>query len=137
MRDDKIISIFNNSEFDTIVKHSTDENCFRLPSEVNLTIPPKYLARFRQSKTNALHYQFDSLSIDTQNQNNFVRVITIGSSSLSGVGTIEEQICEYILALPEAERTILETDSKTNILITETVAPPPSVYTTQYNSKYL
>jgi len=46
---------------------------------------------------------------------NFVRVLSILSTDLSGTGTIEEQICEYILSLPIEERTIQETDSKWNI----------------------
>jgi hypothetical protein len=50
-------------------------------------------------------------------QNNFVRKLDILEADLSGTGTIEEQICEYILLLPNIERTILETDSKWNVVI--------------------
>ncbi len=50
-------------------------------------------------------------------QNNFVRVIRILESNLNGIGTIQEQICEYILNLPPSQRTILETDSKWNVEI--------------------
>jgi hypothetical protein len=61
-------------------------------------------------------------------QDNFVRVLTILESDLSGLGSMEEKICAYILALPEAERTILETDSKWNIVI-DTTPPQPAIIT--------
>lgn len=73
-----------------------------------------------------------------QGQDNFVRVLQIPENLLSGVGTEEEQICEYILSLQEANRTILETDSKWNIVITDAViTPTTSVYSNVYNNKYL
>jgi hypothetical protein len=73
-----------------------------------------------------------------QGQNNFVRVLQIPENLLSGIGTEEEQICQYILSLQQANRTILETDSKWNIVITDTVIPPTtSVYSNVYNNKYL
>ena len=73
-----------------------------------------------------------------QGQDNFVRVLQIPENLLSGVGTEEEQICEYILSLQEANRTILETDSKWNIVITDAIIPPTtSVYSNVYNNKYL
>jgi hypothetical protein len=73
-----------------------------------------------------------------QGQDNFVRVLEIPENLLSGVGTEEEQICEYILSLQEANRTILETDSKWNIVITDAITPPTtSVYSNVYNNKYL
>lgn len=49
-------------------------------------------------------------------QNNFVRQLIISKYDLPDPFT-EQDICNYILALPEAERTILETDSKWNVLI--------------------
>lgn len=57
-------------------------------------------------------------------QNNIVKVLEIPKVLLSGTGTIEQQICEYVLLLPEIERTILETDSKWNIY----VKPPLKVF---------
>jgi len=73
-----------------------------------------------------------------QGQDNFVRVLEIPENLLSGVGTEQEQICEYILSLQEANRTILETDSKWNIVITDAITPPvTSVYSNVYNNKYL
>lgn len=50
------------------------------------------------------------------NQDNFVRSITINTTSLPANYT-EQDICNYILALPAPQRTILETDSKWNIVI--------------------
>jgi len=52
-------------------------------------------------------------------QDNSVRVISIVASDLSGIGDIKQQICDYVLLLPDEERTILETDSKWNIQILE------------------
>lgn len=54
-------------------------------------------------------------------QNNFVRILNIPESALVGIGSLEEKICAYILALPEAERTILETDSVWNIVIVASI----------------
>lgn len=54
-------------------------------------------------------------------QNNFVRTLNISTLDLNGIGTIEEQICEYILSLPEEERTIQETDSKWNVIVNEDI----------------
>ena len=67
-------------------------------------------------------------------QNNYVRVLEIPSSSLSGEGTEEEQICEYILDLPAVERTILETDSKWNIIIIDT--PTPGVFAAEFGIEF-
>ena len=50
-------------------------------------------------------------------QDNIVKTLTINNYELSGVGTIKEQICDYILALPTNERTILDTDSKWNVVL--------------------
>lgn len=52
-------------------------------------------------------------------QDNFVRTVYINTGDLpfSLEDSFEQQICNYILALPEAERTILETDSKWNVVI--------------------
>jgi len=49
-------------------------------------------------------------------QNNYVRFIIINPSSLP-IGYDEQDICDYILNLPSEQRTILETDSKWNIII--------------------
>lgn len=51
-----------------------------------------------------------------ENQNNFVRYLIIPPTALPLEYT-EQDICDYILALPEDQRTILPTDSKWNILI--------------------
>lgn len=56
--------------------------------------------------------------------NNFVRVLNILSSDLNGVGTIKEQIVSYILSLPEAQRTIDQTDSKWNVKIVTPALKP-------------
>lgn len=52
--------------------------------------------------------------------NNVVYNLQINQADLSGTGTTEEQICEYILALPEADRIILKTQSKWNVVLIET-----------------
>lgn len=52
------------------------------------------------------------------NQDNFVRTITINEPDLP-IGYTEQDICDYVLALPTNQRTILETDSKWNIVIIE------------------
>jgi len=57
-------------------------------------------------------------STNSVNQDNFVRNITINYTDLPGSYT-EQDICNYILALPANQRTILETDSKWNVVILE------------------
>lgn len=52
------------------------------------------------------------------NQNNFVRELIINITALPPNYNIQD-ICNYILSLPESERTILETDSKWNIVIVD------------------
>ncbi len=52
------------------------------------------------------------------NQDNFVRDLLINVNDLP-INYTTQDICDYILALPEIERTILETDSKWNIIIFE------------------
>jgi len=49
-------------------------------------------------------------------QDNFVRTLEIQSASLPNPYTTID-ICTYILSLPEEDRTILETDSKWNVVI--------------------
>lgn len=49
-------------------------------------------------------------------QDNFVRQLIINVNDLP-VDYTEQDICDYILALPSGERTILETDSKWNVII--------------------
>ena len=51
-------------------------------------------------------------------QNNFVRVLNLEQSDLSGLGTLKEQIVTYINEL-ETPLTIQETDSKLNIHIVD------------------
>ena len=51
-------------------------------------------------------------------QDNFVRQLIINSNDLP-VDYTEQDICDYILALPSGQRTILETDSKWNVIILE------------------
>lgn len=58
------------------------------------------------------------LSVPEANQDNFVRQILINSNDLPENYT-EQDICDYILLLPLEERTIVETDSKWNIIIFE------------------
>lgn len=50
------------------------------------------------------------------NQNNFVRFLVINPSSLPEEYS-EQDICDYILSLPASSRTVLDTDSKWNIII--------------------
>lgn len=52
----------------------------------------------------------------SSDQDNFVRVLTINENYLPNNYTLED-ICEYILSLPEEDRTIMETDSKWNIVV--------------------
>jgi hypothetical protein len=69
-------------------------------------------------------------------QNNFVRNLYIYELDLSGDGTIEEQICEYILLLPDAERTILETDSKWNVVIVDTPFIDEGIHTSIFTNVF-
>lgn len=48
-------------------------------------------------------------------QNNYVRQLIIGTDQIEDISLF--YIIDYILALPEAERTVAETDSKWNIII--------------------
>lgn len=66
-------------------------------------------------------------------QDNFVRVLAIQETDLNGIGSIEQQICDYILALPEAQRTILDTDSKWNVQI---VPQEGGIFTEQFTSQF-
>jgi hypothetical protein len=61
------------------------------------------------------------VNIPTINQDNFVRTITINYTDLPN-GYSEQDICNYILALPANQRTILETDSKWNVVILESTS---------------
>ena len=54
-------------------------------------------------------------------QNNFARVLVVDPVNLSGLGTIAEQLCVYILNLPVNLRTIQATDSKWNIALGKSV----------------
>lgn len=54
------------------------------------------------------------------NQDNFVRYLIISPLDLPE-DYDENDICEYILSLPESERTIIETDSKWNIIIANVI----------------
>jgi len=69
-------------------------------------------------------------------QNNFVRVLTIYKSQLSGVGTIEEQVCAYILTLPIEQRVILETDSKWNIEIIDDTLLNANLFSPLFNTLF-
>ena len=72
------------------------------------------------TKDNGKIYRWnDTYYAELSAQNNIVRTLKILTTSLSGVGRIEQQICDYILALPAEQRTIAETDSKWNVVITE------------------
>lgn len=57
-----------------------------------------------------------NISVTEAEQNNIVRQIIIAPYNLPNDYT-EQDICDYILALPEAERTILEFTSKVNVII--------------------
>ncbi len=50
------------------------------------------------------------------NQDNFVRFLIIDPNDLPSNYT-EQDICNYVLALPTGQRTIADTDSKWNIII--------------------
>ena len=71
--------------------------------------------------TDATPYVINSSGGATVNQDNFVRTITINEPDLPNAYT-EQDICDYVLALPVGQRTILETDSKWNIVIIENVS---------------
>ena len=71
--------------------------------------------------TTATPYIINSSGGVTVNQDNFVRTITINKLDLPD-GYTEQDICNYVLALPIGQRTILETDSKWNIVIIENVS---------------
>lgn len=58
------------------------------------------------------------LSVLVTNQNNFVRQLLININDLPEEYESQD-IADYILTLPESERTILETDSKWNVIIYE------------------
>jgi len=60
-------------------------------------------------------------------QDNYVRTLYINKADLSfnEVISYEQSICNYILALPEEERTIADTDSKWNIVVSNS---PLTVY---------
>lgn len=49
-------------------------------------------------------------------QNNFVRQLLINDTDLPDPYTVQD-ICDYILALPDSEKTISQTDSKWNVII--------------------
>ena len=49
-------------------------------------------------------------------QNNYVRQLVIRMADLPNNYTLQD-ICDYILTLPENQRTIAETDSKWNIIL--------------------
>lgn len=72
---------------------------------------------FNDSLTLALQ-KIEQQICSGSNQNNFVRQLFIDVNDLPPNYTVQD-VCDYILALPESERTILETDSKWNIIIFE------------------
>lgn len=57
-----------------------------------------------------------SVNFPEVDQNNFVRQLLIERSDLPEPYN-RDDICDYILALPSSERTILDTDSKWNIIV--------------------
>lgn len=61
-----------------------------------------------------------SVSVPTD-QNNFVRFLIINPNDLPSNYT-EQDVCDYVLALPSGQRTILETDSKWNIIIGNSIS---------------
>lgn len=61
-------------------------------------------------------YNFVKVKVGGSEQNNFVRSIVIQSYNLPSKYT-KQDICNYVLSLPESQRTVLETDSKWNIII--------------------
>ena len=50
-------------------------------------------------------------------QNNFVRLLVVEPVNLNGIGTVEQQLCAYILSLTVDKRTVRETDSKWNVVL--------------------
>lgn len=52
------------------------------------------------------------------NQNNFVRDLVINVYDLPNNYT-DQDVCDYINALPDADKTIAETDSKWNVIIVQ------------------
>lgn len=58
----------------------------------------------------------DYSSVFTGNQNNFVRDLVINVYDLP-VNFTAQDVCNYINALPTNEKTIVDTDSKWNVLI--------------------
>lgn len=57
-------------------------------------------------------------SIFGGNQDNFVRDLIINVNDLPNDFT-EQDVCDYINALPDVDKTIAETDSKWNVIIVE------------------
>lgn len=55
-------------------------------------------------------------SIFGGNQDNFVRDLIINAFDLPPNFT-EQDVCDYINALPDSEKTIAETDSKWNVIV--------------------
>jgi len=106
-----------------VIAQTTDEITFDL--NIPSVIPPDGSETKVQAGTNttvtgngttATPYVINSTS--SVSQDNFVRTITINETDLPNAYT-EQDICNYILALPTNQRTILETDSKWNVVILE------------------
>lgn len=57
-------------------------------------------------------------SIFAVNQDNFVRDLVINVNDLPSNYT-DQDVCDYINALPDGDKTIAETDSKWNVIIAE------------------
>ena len=88
-------------------------------SAVNLPVTGEQ-GKLYLTKDNSRIYRWNSTFYqELSAQNNIVRTLEIPNTSLSGVGGIEQQICDYILALPPEQRTIAETDSKWNVVVFE------------------
>lgn len=69
-------------------------------------------------------------------RNNIVNVLTIYENELSGTGTIEEQICEFVLSLPELQRTIDQSFSKWNIVVKQGSASSSRIHTSTFSNAF-
>lgn len=94
----------------------------KLDNEV-LSFIDKYVIRYDMNDSSAIVYPLMSYSLSAiccgdlsfDNYNNIVRVIYVNQSLLSGTGTIEEQIAEYINA--NVTISITSLNSKVNVVL--------------------
>lgn len=129
--DETLIASFNPAQ--NLLRIPEDKNKFKIQSvsafgnnalvldytQVDLIncSPPIVAANFNEFLIE-LSRKFFFLDSDSAGaaQNNVVKQLIIEKNNLPPEFT-EQDICNYILALPEAQRTIAETDSKWNVII--------------------